>query len=133
VVAHVGDCPATSNPLSALVALAVMASIDTVNPETGLLLTEVMPNNPPAALRDIASRPWYTRSWVTQEMVLARSLLCLYGNATNAAPSAMRVSSRSLTDSRSGRTTTCGTPSSSTSSPTTANWPASDKWASGVD
>ncbi|KAJ4213412.1 hypothetical protein NW757_014753 [Fusarium falciforme] len=83
VVAHVGDCPRTSTPMAGLVALAAFASVDARNPMTGLPLTET-PDNAPAALRDIANRPWYMRSWVTQEMVLARSALCLYGNATMA-------------------------------------------------
>lgn len=83
VLAYIGDCPQSTDPVAGLMVLVAMASTNLVDPTTGLPLSEV-PAHAPTTLRGIADQPWYMRSWVTQEMVLAQKVLCLYGNASKA-------------------------------------------------
>lgn len=82
VVGYIGECE-SGDPLSGLVAMACMAGLkDVMNPITGRLLQEV-PDNAAVALRELWCQEWYMRSWVVQEMVLGRKVICLYGDQSD--------------------------------------------------
>ncbi len=82
VIGYIGDCPKTGT-VAGLAAMASLSGLrECLHPLTGKPLSEVPPNAA-EALRELWNQEWYMRSWVVQEVVLAKSVVCLYGNETD--------------------------------------------------
>jgi hypothetical protein len=96
VIAYIGapDTTNANDAIPALFATTGIATLPLVASDNGLEWREQRQD----ALFELLLQPWFSRSWIFQEMILASHIICLYGDGDNYASWSLNDSMMWTTD-----------------------------------